>query len=284
METDDPAIDQRLLELDTLDTFSEFSRAFCRLIAHVVALSGGARVLRLGLMGLLDIELRYHRSLQGLAQREEVTFADLQAASERRQVGLRAVRQYAQGLELEDGLQDAARELLAAECGYHLRRTAEVVASLERVLQLGVGQPLVYLALGYNRYLLALETCTEPAGDESELTVRDPWAFQVQCLGAVSALEEGLEDTELDGQLYWWMATILHGCGLTEAAQDAYDKSAKLLHHQQQDELDVDDEGAWGSPTSVPHTISDAEIREASLLLQEPVDPAWLMSDEQDEG
>ena len=284
MDTDDPAIDQRLLELDTLDTFSEFSRAFCRLIAHVVALAGSTRPLRLGLMGLLDIELRYHRSLQGLAQREEVSFADLQAASERRQVGLRAVRQYALGLELDDGLQDAARELLLAECGYHLRRTAEVVGSLERVLELGVGQPLVHLALGYNRYLLALETCTEPAGDESELTVRDPGSFRVQCLQAVSALEEGLEGAELDGQLYWWMATILQGCGLTEAAQDAYDKSAKLLHLQQQDDLDVEDDEAWDAPTSASDSISDDEIREASLLLQEPLNPTWLMRDEQDEG
>ena len=284
MDTDDPAINQRLLELDTLDTFSEFSRAFCRLIAHVVALAGSTRPLRLGLMGLLDIELRYHRSLQGLAQREEVSFADLQAASERRQVGLRAVRQYALGLELDDGLQDAARELLLAECGYHLRRTAEVVGSLERVLELGVGQPLVHLALGYNRYLLALETCTEPAGDESELTVRDPGSFRVQCLQAVSALEEGLEGAELDGQLYWWMATILQGCGLTEAAQDAYDKSAKLLHLQQQDDLDVEDDEAWDAPTSASDSISDDEIREASLLLQEPLNPTWLMRDEQDEG
>jgi len=282
METDDRAIQARLDELETLETVSAFGRTFCRLIARLATLAEEQRGIRIGMAGMLDVELRYHRELQALAEREGVSLGDLQAAGERRRIGLNAVHQYVRQLDGLDTLGQAARELVIAECNYHLRRTTEVVAALERVVRLGVDQPLVQFALGYNRYLLALETCTEQTGSEDEVRLLDPSAFRVQCLRAVSALEDGLQDTELDGQLYWWIGVILEAAGLTEAAQDAYDKSADILHSAH--EPAAAKAGAFwlGRPHEpVPQAISDEEVIEAGRALEGPFDPAALLGPEQ---
>jgi len=274
MDTSDQAMQGRLSELDTMDTVSGFCRTFYRLIAGLVAATAGAGGVRVALAGLLEVELRYHRELQHLAERQQVSFADLQSAAERHRIGLHAVCEYARRLESLEALGEAARDLVLAEGNYHLRHTAEVVSSLERVVALGLQQPLVQFALGYNRYLLALETCADPAESEQEMVLHDPLSFRLQCLQAVSALEEGLQDTELDGQLYWWMGVILEAAGLTEAAQDAYDKCADLL------------QGEEGRRTPAPGAttaITDEEVMEAGEALEGPFDPATLSGWEQDD-
>lgn len=283
MEIDDQALQARLEELDALETVSGFSRAFYRLIARLVTMAPGHDDVRIGLAGLLDVELRYHRELRCLAQRQEVSFADLQSAGERHRIGLNAVRQYTVRLEGLDAVPAAAKDLVLAECNYHLRRTAEVVGALERVVRLGISQPLVQFALGYNRYLLALETCTEATANADEVLLHDPISFRVQCLRAVSALEDGLQGTEWDGQLYWWIGVILDAAGLTEAAQDAYDRSADLLHPDRQGEGGLPDEGEpWRQYEPASHAITDEEVRQATRVLGQPFDPASLLGPEQD--
>jgi hypothetical protein len=271
MDTSDQAIQERLSELGTLGTVSAFCRTFYRLIAELVTATDAAGGVRVAFAGLLEVELRYHRELQHLAESHQVTFADLQSAAERHRIGLHAVCEYAGRLEGLEALAEAARDLVLAEGHYHLRHTAEVVSSLERVVSLGLQQPLVQFALGYNRYLLALETCTEPTESGQELVLHNPLSFRLQCLQAVSALEEGLQDTALDGQLYWWMGVILEAAGLTEAAQDAYDKSADVLQGEEEQEMPA-------SPT-----ITEEEIREAGEALEGPFDPAALSGWEQDD-
>lgn len=284
METDDRALEARLDELDTLETVAGFSRTFYRLTARLVTMADEQHGVRIALAGLLDVELRYHRELRVLAERQEVTLGDLQAAGERHRIGLNAVHQYAQRLERSDTLGQASRDLVLAECCYHLRRTEEVVAALERVVRRGVNQPLIQFALGYNRYLLALETCTEPTAGTDELALQDPVSFRVQCLRAVGALEDGLQGTELDAQLYWWIGLVLEAAGLTEAAQDAYDKAADQLQTPPQSDDDGGDEG-WSGRQDVPvsQAISDEEVWQAGRALQGPFDPASLLGPEQDE-
>jgi len=284
METDDRALQTRLDELDTLATVSAFCRSYYRLTGRLLAMAEEQHGVRIALAGLLDVQLRYHRELQALSERQEVGFGDLQAVGERHRIGLNAVRQYAMQLRGLDTLGEVARDLVLAECCYHLRRTAEVVAALEQVVRRGVEQPLLQFALGYNRYLLALETCTEASGDGDELVVSDPVAFRVQCLHAVGALEDGLQGTELDGQLYWWMGVVLEAAGLTEAAQDAYDKSAARLHPHAQWGDPTEDEGWFGRDDGpVPEAISDAEVWRADRMLRGTFDPASLLGPEQDE-
>lgn len=284
METDDRAIQARLDELDTLETVSPFGRTFYRLIARLAALAEEQRGIRIGMAGMFDVELRYHRELQALTDREDVSFGDLQGAGERRRIGLNAVHQYVRQLDGLDAMGQATRDLVIAECNYHLRRTAEVVAALERVVRLGVNQPLIQFALGYNRYTLALETCTESAAADGELLMLDPVSFRLQCLRAVSALEDGLQGSELDGQLYWWIGVILEAAGLTEAAQDAYDKAADILHSSPL-EAKGETGGEWsGRPHEpVPQTITDEEVWQAGRMLRGPFDPASLLGPEQDE-
>jgi hypothetical protein len=284
METDDRALQARLGELDTLETVSAFCRTFYRLIGRLVTMADEPQGVRIALAGLLDVELRYHRELQALAGREAVGFGDLQAAAERHRIGLNAVRQYATQLNGVDTLGEASRDLVVAECCYHLRRTGEVVAALDRVVRLGVDQPLIHFALGYNRYLLALETCTEPSAGGDDLVPHDPVAFRVQCLHAVGALEDGLQDTELDGQLYWWIGVILAAAGLTEAAQDAYDKSADHLHpYARVGDNDVDEEWSGRQDETASQAISDEEVWQADRMLRGTFDPASLLGPEQDE-
>lgn len=284
MELDDRAIETRLYELDTLETVSVFCRAFYRLIAGLVCMIGEERSVRVALVGMLDVELRYHRDLQRLAEREQVQAEELQGVTERHRIGLYAVCEYARQVERREVLTEAVCDLVLAECSYHLRRTAEVVVALERVIGAGINQPLIQFALGYNRYLLALENCAQSGGAEGEVVVRDPVTFRVQCLRAVSALEDGLQGTGLDGQLYWWIGIILDAAGLTEAAQDAYDKSAKLLHpEQQQDGMRPDESKSWRQQEPVPRDISDEEVRQAGRLLSGPFNPSWLLDAGQDE-
>jgi tetratricopeptide (TPR) repeat protein len=275
MDTSNQAMQGRLAELGTLETVSVFSRAFYRLIVGLVVGLEAEGSVRVALAGLLEVELRYHRELQHLSERQEVGMADLQSAAERHRIGLHAVCEYARKLQHLDLLAAAIRGLVLAEANYHLHRTAEVVAALEQVVALGLSQPLVYFALGYNRYLLALETYTEPTEAEGERVLRDPAAFRVQCLKAVSDLEEGLGDTDLDGQLYWWMGVILEAAGLTDAAQDAYDKSADLLPaHEARWDAERD------QPSPDPREISDEEVAQAGELLGTPLDLAALAGGE----
>jgi hypothetical protein len=284
METDDVAIQSRLDELEALDTVSAFCQSFYRLTYRLVTIASDQEGVRIALTGLLDVELRYHRELDCLTERDQASVADLRSAGERHRIGLNAVRQYTLRLERLETLAQAARDLVLAECCYHLRRTAEVVAALERVVKLGVDQPLVHFALGYNRYLLALETCTDAIGPEGVHEVHDAASLRLQCLRAASALEDGLQGSELDGQLYWWIGVVLDAGGLTEAAQDAYDRSAELLHpDSSDDEREPGEATEWRQQSPAPRDITDDDIRRAAHALSQAFDPAWLYRSEQDE-
>lgn len=287
MNTDEQAVKRRLEELEALETVSPFARAFYRLIFRWGWRKTENEALRIAVAALLDVEWRYHYELNKLIHSDELELGDLQAIGERHRVGLNAVRQYAQRVEAGEPAAAAVQALVLAESNYLLGRRAEVVASLERAVELGVKDPLVYFALGYNRYLLAVETCTEPAED-SELYLHDASAFRQQCLQAVSALEAGLQGSELDGQLYWWMGVILESAGLTEAAQNAYDNfeqiaagfagnkkaSRRLRRSLRREQREKSPLGA----------ITEEEIRRAADLLQHPFNPRWLKERPSSEG
>ncbi len=259
------ALLERLEELAALETVSSFSVAFYRLILRLVAEAPREEAGRLACAALLDVELRYHRELKRLSDQQEVSFADLRSAGEKHRIGLESVQDFTQSIAVGVDPLAAISQLVLAECHYHLRHTEQVVAALERAERLGTADPLVHFALGYNRYALALETFTERGEKEGELTVRDPLSFQVQCLRAVGAFENGLTGNELDAQLYWWIGTVLEAAGLTDAAQDAYDKSAALFAESEQREGKAEPPAAG---VGAAPAITEEEVRRAGELLK----------------
>lgn len=276
------ALLERLEELATLETVSPFSVAFYRLILRIVADAPREEAGRLACAALLDVELRYHRELKRLAEMSEVAFADLRSAGEKHRIGLESVGDFTQRVATGVNVIAAASQLVLAECHYHLRHTEQVVAALERAEQLGISDPLVHFALGYNRYALALETYTERGEKEGELTVRDPLSFQVQCLRAVGAFENGLTGDALDAQLYWWIGTVLEAAGLTDAAQDAYDRSAALFAENEQREDDSEPPAA-GVVGPAP-AITEEEVRLAGELLKGRFAPSDIMGFDAEDG
>lgn len=276
------ALLQRVEELATLETVSPFSVAFYRLILRMLADAPREEPGRLACAALLDVELRYHRELKRLAGLPEVGFTDLRSTGEKHRIGLESVGDFAARLTGGSSTTAAASQLVLAECYYHLHRTEKVVAALERAEQLGVDDPLLHFALGYNRYALALETFTERGEKDGELTVRDPLSFQVQCLRAVGAFENGLTGDELDAQLYWWIGTVLEAAGLTDAAQDAYDRASALFAENEQREGEQES-AATHDPGSGP-AITEEEVRRAGELLKGRFAPSDIMGIDAEEG
>lgn len=277
-DTSDQAIRQRLAELGAYSTFAPFSRSYYGLIAEFVSAISEYSGVRIALAGLLDVELRHHREMALLADSSFLALADLQALAECHRAGLEAVRALAERVPATGVFPAAVRKLILAQCYYHLRHMEEVVEALEEVVALGVHQPLVQFALGYSRYVLALEGCSPEAHCADDMPVLNSVGFQMRCLHAVGALEDGLSGGEFDIQLYWWMGVILEAAGLTEAAQHAYDKSAALM------ELESDEEEAEVlSEMSDTEAISDAEVRVVARLLKGRFHPAELWGEEPDD-
>jgi hypothetical protein len=274
-DTSDQAIRQRLEELGAYSTLAPFSRSYYGLIADFVHAISEYSGVRLALAGLLDVELQHHREMALLTDRSFLALGDLQGLSERHRIGLETVLELAERVPATGVFPAAACKLILAQCYYHLRQMNEVVEALENVVALGVHQPLVQFALGYSRYVLALENCAHESHFSDDVTVPDSLGFQMRCLQAVGTLEDGLSGGEFDIQLYWWMGVILEAAGLTEAAQHAYDKSASLM--------ELENGGAEGEiPAEFfdSEAISEAEVRVAARLLKGRFHPADLWGEE----
>ena len=96
----------------------------------------------------------------------------------------------------------------------------------------------------------------------------------MQCLQAVAALEDGAGDEQCDAQLYWWMGVILEAADLTEAAQDAYDKSTHLTDAER--EGDPQQWAQGGRWRDVDEAITADELRQAAELFKNRFDPSDL--------
>lgn len=282
-DASDQALALRLDELATMETVSPFALAFYRLVLQLLASAPREASGRLAVAGLLDVELRYHREMKQMADQEHVQFSDLRAAGEKHRIGLESVHEFSRRTADDEGLSGAVTQLVVAECCYHLRRTPQVLAALEQALHKGLDEPLVHFALGYNRYVLALETCTAAGEKEGEILVRDPLSFQVQCLQAVGAFENGLTGGEFDAQLYWWIGTVLEAAGLTDAAQDAYDRSA-MLFSEGDDDPDREPGGGRRDSGRSGAAITEDELRRAGELLKGKFAPSDIIGPETEDG
>ena len=100
------------------------------------------------------------------------------------------------------------RELIMAECAYHLGRTEAVVRSLRRAIRLGCDHSLVHFALGYNLYHSALERFTCADKYSGHIRTSNSQAFENACRQAIGAFECGLQDAEFDAHICWWIGLI----------------------------------------------------------------------------
>ena len=127
----------------------------------------------------------------------------------------------------------------------------------------GARGPLVCFALGYNRYALAVEAFLAPGDKPGEWMALNPDAFRSACLDAVSAFELGLNGGPMDTQLYWWMAHVLEGAGLTDAAQHVREQAAEAGEGQPRAVLSPD------TGTVETHSpITEDEVRAAEAFFR----------------
>ena len=267
----------RLDRLAEYDTVSSFARAFYELIADYA--SGGGRQgewLRHRFAEYLDVETRYHRMLARLAAQDRTLPGDIRSAAEKREIGLSALLEHVCRPALV-GSAERGRLLLAAECQYQLGMTDRVVERLECALDAGAEHPLVQFALGYNRYLLAVQAFTAYSPETGTREVVDQDRFRVACLRAVTAFQEGLSGEEFDGQLHWWIGNVLEAAGFPEAAAASFDKAGTIIGESGADfeagpddiGLGLDFGGEYGYERGEETgPITDEEVREVARLVQ----------------
>ena len=268
---------RRLDSLVEYDTVSSFAHAFYELIAEYTLGQGRQALwLRHRFAEYLDIETRYHRSLKALVSRSSAPFGDLRSATEKREIALRALIEQL-GRPTTVGPAERGRVLLAAECYYQLGLTDRVVDRLEHAVELGAEHPLVQFALGYNRYLLAVQAFTRYSADSGAREITDEDRFRVACLRAVTAFQEGLRGDEFDGQLQWWIGNVLEAAGFPEAAATSFEKAGQIIGASEvagqegagDAELGLDFDGQYRYETGDESgPITEEEVREAALLLQ----------------
>ncbi len=219
---DNELIARHIEELAKLPTFPSFCYSFYRIIADYVAECHGpqAEVVRTFFDSFLHLELRYYRELESMVERDHLSGGDMQSLSDKRRIHLEMLIESAR-YPYRDMRCERARHLILAECHYHLHQTDKVVAHLEWAVTAGADASLVYFALGYNRFHLALESFVHPASNPGEWYIVDYPKFQDACLQAVSAFEKALTGGEDDAELYQWIARVLRSAGFPEAADAA---------------------------------------------------------------
>lgn len=219
-------VDATLRRVAEYPTVSPFSRAFYRFLHELIGVVG-ADGTRLGQAFhlFLRVECRRHESAGQMVKRGRTTSDDLLRAGRESHFLLDRLSQSLGRMEVADRGQMMARDLALAECYYHLGRTDEVVPLLQRAIRLGCRHPLVYFALGYNMYCLALQRYTEAGPNKGELIARDPRALDKALAEAIEAFEAGLGDEAFDPQIYWWIGLIQEITGQTQAACQSYEKA-----------------------------------------------------------
>ena len=262
----DPQIREKLRQLSSFDTCSTFTRAFHTYITEILDEALPTSPVRGLYSEHLELTLRYHMRMALIGDREEVSLSDLQSLADKRRISLEYILEIAAGMYPDGDAELAGLCLIQAECCFHLRRVAEVIAFLERAMGHGANDALVCFALGYNRYALALDAFLRPGDQPGEFVTYDVVAYRAACLTAVSAFELGLCGGALDAQLYWWIAHVLDSAGLPEAAQVARG------HIGQADDADgFIPEQSFAERTTAAHDlppITEEEVRAAAVLLK----------------
>ncbi len=157
--------------------------------------------------------------------------------------------------------QRCARELAVAACLLRTEDVGRAVTHLEAAIEAGATDPVAYLALGCLRYRQAIEQFAPV----DKLDDRGVLRFQLACLRAVSALEQGLGG-DIDVHLHWWIAVTLEAAGFSGAAADAW----RRYEAAAQDESAPDEEEEEELAERRLPEISADEERQVSEALKDP--------------
>jgi len=217
------AINATLRRLERYATLSPFCRAFYRLIYELLGEreAGGAK-LRQAFHIFLRCECRKHQAARRIVKEGGLDLEKIIRSGRETHDLLERLAGALRQMKLGAPEAETVRQLLLAECDYHLGHTSEVVHELRRAVRLGCDHPLVHFALGYNLYTRAVQRFMRAGDRKGTVAVKNPAAFQSACLQAIGAFERGLGQGDYDGQIYWWMGLIWEILGERHAACGAY--------------------------------------------------------------
>ena len=217
------ALTEALHRLERFTTLSPFTRLFYRMIRDMLAQEAvDAPKLGQAYHVFLRSECRRHEAAGQLVRQGKLDARRVIRASRDSQDMMERLRRGLEATEVAEPLSRMVRELLLAECHYHLGQTEQVVAHLKRAVRLGGHHPLVHFALGYNTYSLAVQQHTRAGRRKGELLAVDLDALRRGCREAIIAFEAGLGDTAYDAQLYWWIGMIWEMLGEQTKALESY--------------------------------------------------------------
>ncbi len=226
MESRDDPLLERLSSLEQFDTYSTFSYAFGQLMAVWTTEAGEQAVpMRRLLTDFLDNEIRYHGALAALEERESAGYQDLRSIADKRRIALEDVAESLEGTVSLEGRAEVVRHLLLAECLHHLHQIPQVVRELETAVEAGGRHPLVYFALGYNRFIIAAELHRQQVAGDREL---DEEIVRGAALSAVEAFQEGLSGEVFDAQLHFWAGQALKLARLDREARAAVETALRI--------------------------------------------------------
>jgi tetratricopeptide (TPR) repeat protein len=218
------AINATLRRLEQYSTLSPFCRAFYRLIYERLGEPQmmGSGKLRQAFHVFLRCECRRHQTVCRIVRDGGLDLERIVRSGRRTHDLLERLAAALRQMKCDAPKRETVRQLLLAECNYHLGHTSQVVQELRRAVRLGCDHPLVHFALGYNLYTGAVEKFTRAGDRRGTLIVKDPAAFQNACLQAIAAFEQGLGHEDYDGQLYWWIGLIWEALGERHSACGAF--------------------------------------------------------------
>ncbi|HEY3396735.1 MAG TPA: hypothetical protein VGM19_03655 [Armatimonadota bacterium] len=246
---------EQLYRLSTMPAVPEFTRELYGLIVEWSVEAEDAAAADLTLR-LLEVETRYYRQLE----RADEGHGQPEVATEKRNIGLELLieRARARGARTERNA-EIARQLIMAECSYHLERHSQVVSCLERALDLGASDPLLYFALGHARFLLARSNYVGRDMAGELVAGSDQAALQSLCLAAVTAFEGALTGGSRDAEVLWWIGRVLQTAGFNEVASEVF-AQADVRSKDEEDEMSEIEKARHDAALLHPMPITQQEL------------------------
>jgi len=212
-----------LRRFEQYSTLSPFCRIFYRMIYDGLGAPGLDRdKLDQAFHLFLRCERRRHEAVSHIVRQGKLDLLAIMRVGRDAHRNLLRICGAVEKVEPARSREAMIRQLLLAECNYHLGRTTAVIAALQRAIHFGCDHPVADFALGYNLYHSSIERYTKAGKRKGEVLVTDPKSFEETCRKAIRAFERGLGDTRFDAQICWWIGLISETIGERQDAYEAY--------------------------------------------------------------
>lgn len=260
---------EQLHQLNGTPLIPEFTRELYGLMVEWSAEANDPAIRELT-WRLLEIELRYYRQLRRLEDGPAPGGLTAESAEEKRQIALELLYERARSRGFRpEAPAEVARQLVMAECAFHLSHVDAVVAHLEQAMDCGAPDPLLYFALGYARFMLALSCFARREAPGARLDGESQEAIRQLCLAAVTAFEGALTGGPRDARILWWIGRVLLAAGFDEAAQEALSQANARETGEGDLGLESEFQRRLAEP-GVPHPISEVELARFMEAIKRP--------------